>query len=204
VREELIERALLAKLDSIWFRGYEEARFREHFERFCQNTDKIQEQHLRNLILRLDQINARLSKLADGYLEGILKPEVILEKQNILLIEKKDIEEQIKRSGQNQNGVITQRMEKFLELAKNAVINYKSAIPEEKRALVKILTSNREVESKNVIITLDFPFSEFENCQKIIYGGAQRGVPRTWDRLLERLWKYCANQAVFLGKESTL
>ena len=42
-------------------------------------------------------------------------------------------------------------------------LGYKMGLPEEKRDLLKILTSNREVDGKNVDFTLSLPFSEVVN-----------------------------------------
>lgn len=52
---------------------------------------------MKSLQLRLDQISAQFSRLADGYSEGILVGDVVLQKQNALLTEKKDIEDQLEK-----------------------------------------------------------------------------------------------------------
>jgi len=192
IRGEAVEKALLEKFGRIWFPEREEAYFRKRYEEFLQNLGTVQQQQMKSLQLRLDQIGAQLSRLADGYAEGILAAEVVKQKQNALLAEKKDVEEQLQKLKASEKRVIAERMEKFFELAKNAAESYKTGLPEEKRALVKSLTSNLEVRQKNVTVTLDIPFSDFEKCPKTVSGGPERGVLRTWDAVLERVCSYCS------------
>jgi site-specific DNA recombinase len=191
VREDEVEKVLLEKLSVVWFPEREEAHLRKRYEEFLENIGSIEQQRLKGLQLRLDQISAQLSRLADGYSEGVLAADVVKQKQNTLLTEKKDAEEQLERLRAGEKRVIAERMEKFFELAKSAVASYKAGLPEEKRSLVRIMTSNLEVRQKNVSIVLEIPFADFEQCPKNISGGPERGVVRTWDALFERLYAYC-------------
>jgi len=79
------------------------------------------------------------------------------------------------------------RLSEFLELAGNAWLGYKMGILEEKRDLLKIATSNREMDGKNALIEPSAPFYEVANRFKNAYSGPHRDIPRTWDRLLDRL-----------------
>lgn len=82
---------------------------------------------------------------------------------------------------------------------------YKSALPEEKRDLLRIVTSNRRVSEKSVDITLAEPFDQIANRNKITYGAPYRDVPRTLDALLNSLtaW-FKANPTVSFEITSTL
>jgi len=204
VREETVEEALLGTFGGIWFPEAVEGFFLEHFERFCETMDGRQKERVKALRLQFDQFTARLSKLADGYTEGILAPEVVREKQNTLLAEKKGIEEKLGKAETVENQTIKQRMEAFLELAKSAKTSYESGFPDEKRSLVKTLTSNLAVQGKRVAVTLDFPFSDFESCPKSISGAPERGVPRTWEALLERLYAYYVEHPAPLTSEAAV
>lgn len=80
-------------------------------------------------------------------------------------------------------------LEKFLELAGDAWLSHARANPDEKREMVRILTSNRQVSGKNLYLEPSLGFREmvsrFENadCDQ------QRDVPRTLDRILDDLTK---------------
>src|SRR5207245_10823359 len=115
IREEEVEKVLLEKLSRIWFPEREETYFRKRYEEFLENIGTVQQQQVNSLRLRLDQISAQLSRLADGYSEGILAPEVVKEKQNALLAEKKDIEGRLQKVQAGEKRIIAEQMEKFFE-----------------------------------------------------------------------------------------
>jgi len=85
---------------------------------------------------------------------------------------------------------VPDRLAEFLELAGSAYLSYKMGFPEEKRDLLKILTSNREVDGKNVELRLAFPFYEIANRPKISNSAPYREIGRTYDSLLQRLLEH--------------
>ena len=165
-REEMIEKTVLAKFRTIRFSETEEAFFRTRFEEFLHNLGSAQDQNLKSLKLQFDQITAKISRLVDAYAEGILVAEIVREKQNALLAEKKDIENRLASVERQDMIAVTGRMRQFFELARNAEQSYKIALPEEKRDLVRTLTSNLAVEAENLFVELTFPFSELEKCSE--------------------------------------
>jgi len=56
--------------------------------------------------------------------------------------------------------------------------------------LLKIVTSNRFVEGKNVELTLTLPFSLVANRFENVNGVPYRDRPRTMDRLVAKLWEW--------------
>jgi hypothetical protein len=116
----------------------------------------------------------------------VIEKEIFEERKAALLMERKDLEEkmvQLKAGALS----IPDRLSEFLELAKSAYLSYKLGFPEEKRDLVKILTSNREVDGKNVAFTLAIPFNEVANRPKNSNGGPYRDIPRTLGPLVDKL-----------------
>jgi hypothetical protein len=86
---------------------------------------------------------------------------------------------------------IPDKIADFLELVGKAYSSYKIAIPEEKRDLLKIITSNRIIDEKNVVLELNLPFSEIENRSKFPNGSPFRDRPRTvLDNMFDRLCQY--------------
>ena len=81
----------------------------------------------------------------------------------------------------------TKPFEKFLELAGSASLSHEIAFPEEKRDLLKIVTSNREVDGKRVDLKPSLPFLEVANRFQNSNGAPYRDVPRTWNALLAKL-----------------
>lgn len=100
-----------------------------------------------------------------------------------LLMQQKSLEEQV---GQPRSAVLD-RLTKFLELAGDAYLLYQAALPEERRDLLKVVTSNRAVSGKNIAITLKVPFREVADRYSFSNGRAYRGRHRTLDTLLRNL-----------------
>ncbi|MCA1624064.1 MAG: hypothetical protein LC768_18310, partial [Acidobacteria bacterium] len=67
---------------------------------------------------------------------------------------------------------------------------YKTASFQNKRDLVKTLTSNFLVNGKLVFIKLNLPFEMVVNRNSVPSGGPQRDSPRTFHILLEKLVEY--------------
>src|SRR6266516_6259828 len=110
-------------------------------------------------------------------------------KKAALLAEQRGTEEQ--RAALKENpAAVEHRMKEFFELAKSAQSSYELKLPEEKRDFLKIVTSNRSVEGKNIVITLKTPFDEVANWSKNTNGCPLRDTLRTLDRLIQRLVEF--------------
>src|SRR5207249_12155463 len=81
-------------------------------------------------------------------------------------------------------------IKEFFELAKGAQSSYELKLAEEKRDFLKIVTSNRSVEGKNIVITLKTPFDEVANWSKNTNGCPLRDRLRTLDRLIQTLLEF--------------
>ncbi|MGH9896356.1 MAG: hypothetical protein ACREA0_31055, partial [bacterium] len=69
-------------------------------------------------------------------------------------------------------------------------LGYEMGFPEERRDLLKKVTSNREVDGKNIGFRLAIPFDAVANRSKDSNSRPSRDIPRTWDRLITVLWDW--------------
>jgi len=131
----------------------------------------------------------------------VIEKDIFEERKGALLMERKLVEEQLATPVEP----VPARLQKFLELAGDAYLLYKTALAEEKRDFLKIVTSNRQASGRNVEITLAAPFDQVANRNKITYGAPYRDVPRTLDALLKKLieW-FAANPTASFETASTL
>lgn len=186
IREEDVEGQVLAALCLLEFSQKEKEYLRVKVEHIKSDWKSEREALNKNLQLRLDNIMDKVNKLTDAYIDGVIEKELFQQRKAALLMEKKEVEEKLSNSGQEIQS-IPNRLSQFLELAGSVYLQYKLGLPEQKRDLVKNVTSNRQVDGKKVDITFSFPFSEvakrFENAN----GGPYRTIPRTWDQLLPQL-----------------
>ena len=161
--------------------------------------DELCEKELRNTRLSLDQNRARRTRLTDVFLDGSIDRDVFGERKAGLLLEERGLKEKLDNLGQKDGNALV-RLERFLELAKSASVLYKQALPEEKRDLLRKLTSNLRVAGKNVDVELTIPARLIANREKNSCCTPERGVPRTaahleLDGMLEKLFTFFASQS---------
>jgi DNA invertase Pin-like site-specific DNA recombinase len=190
VREEVAETAFVGALQRLRFSD-DELRYlgaeRYNSLRLSSYHEEDQRKALR---LRLEQIRVRLSKLADAYIDSVLDQEMYVHKKNSLLLEEQTVMERLENLGSEGN--IRERVEGFLELANKAHLSYQSGIFEERRELVKTVTSNFVRKGKFVIPKLHYPFELVAERHKSFDGGPRRDVARTLSPLLSALYDYVA------------
>jgi DNA invertase Pin-like site-specific DNA recombinase len=186
VREETVDLAIAPLVAQLMFdpeeleyvRGWvDDARAHEHTR--CQ-------QELHSAWLQLDNIRTRLSRLTDAFIDGTIEKPVFESRKAGLLIDEQRTAEII-RNLEVGNGGALERLERFLELVKNAPVAYENAEPDEKLDLVKNLLSNLRLIDKKVDVALKPGVLLIANRPKPQYGAPYRGVHRTWDKLLKEL-----------------
>jgi hypothetical protein len=189
VREDSVEEAILERLRPLQFSRAEQDYLSARAELLGHDWSKRRDEQREAHALRLGQIRDRLGRLTDAYLDGVIEKSLFEERKTALLMEQRDLEENL--VADNSGGPsVPDRLSEFLELAGSAYSLYKKALPEEKRDLLKIVTSNRVVEGKNVDLVLAQPFRIVAERSETSYGGAYRDRPRTGSRLIQVLWRW--------------
>jgi hypothetical protein len=145
-----------------------------------------QEDDTRNMNVKLGQIKGRLNRLTDAYLDEALDKAMFEARKKSLLIDQKTTEENLANLARN-GGATPTKLEKFLEQAGNAGLSHALAVPEERRDMVKIFTSNRLVNEKKVDFKPSLPFQEIVNRPNYDYCDPQQDIPRTWDKIIDSL-----------------
>jgi DNA invertase Pin-like site-specific DNA recombinase len=189
VREEVIEVQFMEFLQTLCFNKEEERLFRRHIKQAYQNVESYRESNAQALNLELGRIRERLSKITDAYIDGMLEKAIYWEKKNSLLMEEQTTKEHLANLDAGEREAL-RRVEAFLELLKNAYLSYKLATKEEKRQLVKIITSNLLVKEKSLIIEPNYPFKVVSEREKSLNGSPSWCVPRTLLALLQELCVY--------------
>jgi len=188
IREEAVELRIEESLQPLQFDGRERAYLGQRLAKITVEWSFERDDQTAALKMRVGQMQDRLARLTDAYIDRVIEKEIFEERKGALLMERKRVEEQLAAPVEP----VPVRLSKFLELAGDAYLLYKSAVPEEKRDFLKIVTSNRDVSEKNVDITLAAPFDQVANRNKISYGAPYRDVPRTLDALLKNLMTWFA------------
>jgi hypothetical protein len=136
--------------------------------------------------MRLANIQERLARLTDAYIDRTIDKELFEERKGALLNERAALNEQRAIVASTRRS-IPDVLREFLELASRAKILYEMAIPEEKRDLLKIISSNRVLNDKKVVVELSHPFDDIAKRHLNTDGAPYADIPRTWEALLPKL-----------------
>src|SRR6266516_231942 len=189
VREEVIETEIRSTLEPVQFPEAAEAFFGEKVAKLREGWVQQQEHQIGALNLQSARLTERLDRLTDAYIDRKIEKDIYERKKAALLAEQRGTEEQ--RAALKENpAAVEHRMKEFFELAKSAQSSYELKLPEEKRDFLKIVTSNRSVEGKNIVMTLKTPFDEVASWSKNTDGCPLRDRLRTLDRLIQRLVEF--------------
>ena len=188
IREEAVDELIGQVLTPLRLDAEEMAYLKARLPQLKANWQTQRESEIKALTLRQGQLQDRLNRLTDAFIDGTIEKPLFEERKRALLLERKSLEEtmaDLRHDGQ----AGPDRIAEFLELAGTAYFLYETAKADEKRDFLKIVTSNRNVDGKNLEITLSNPFAELAKRHLVTSSPPYRDIPRTWDRLLNTLIK---------------
>lgn len=204
IREERIDEEMRARLWAIRLRDDELLGLQEMIDELRADMGLRHEDLAQSVRLQLQNIESRLSRLMDAFLDGTIEGTLFEQKKRALLLEKIDTEERLAATTANKESV-PKHLEEFLELTKTLPLSYEMGIFEEKREILKTVTSNLYVDGKNVAVELRSPFQDVANRQFSLNGAPYRDTPRTdMAQLFDRLVAFFrAGNEVPMGGEGT-
>jgi site-specific DNA recombinase len=124
------------------------------------------------------KVTDKLERLTDAYIENILNKETYNNKRGELLMELKVYQSKNKDITLQKESIF-RKANNYLEFLKNLVVAFNSGILEEKRKIVKIITSNLSFSENKLSIVMKSPFLELANRSLLLSGGHVRPIPRT-------------------------
>jgi site-specific DNA recombinase len=175
IREDVAERELLRLLGRLKFSDDEKVTLDRELQTLCAERNQQEDAAAKALSFRLQQVASRLDRLTDAYLDGAIEKEIFEARKMTLLTERREIEELRRAGSRSRTDILAQT----LELANNACLLYENASMAEKRELIEIVSSNREVYDKTLVFTLVRAFAEIENRTRLQNGGPSRDSVRT-------------------------
>ena len=179
VRERDVEAAVKQVLASIQLADHEADEIMEEIKRLRACWTSERRELLASLSLELGHVQKRLDRLIDAFVDGAIDNDSYYERKARLTRDRQLLNERLASAKQSQD-IIADRLSKFLELSKTAYQSYLRANPYEKRETVELVTSNRRVDRKNVVIEPRIPFLALAKWRTIPIGDPHRGAPRTF------------------------
>jgi site-specific DNA recombinase len=189
VREEQIHQMLIAALRRLKFNRAEHQYLETELLTLRTNWASQRETELNTRRLQLGQINDRLTRLTDAFIDGSLEKQLFDDRKTCLLMNRKDVEEQLTVLSRPDHSV-PDRIAKYLELASSAYRCYEIADTDERRDLVVTLTSNRRVSAKQIDLTLAQPFAAIAKRSENSKGVPHRDIPRTFGALIATITEF--------------
>jgi hypothetical protein len=142
----------------------------------CWTTDAEAER--KSIGLRLEQNRERMARLTDAFIDQTIEKEVFEERKADLLQTRVNLQERLLSVGVSSQS-LPDRLVEFFELVEKAPLLYEMGFPEEKRDLLKLLTSNRLIGPNEVVVAPSAPFEYLAKSAGVTSGGPTRGRLRT-------------------------
>jgi len=116
IRDDLLTASVIENLRPLQMASKEKEYMRTVLGEMHAETQQQREEVIRSLAAHLGNVQERLSRLTDAYLDGVLDKNILQEKQKSLLEERKRIEGQL-RIVQQRHDLMVERLKEFLDFA---------------------------------------------------------------------------------------
>jgi DNA invertase Pin-like site-specific DNA recombinase len=179
VREDYVEHFVKNCLSTISLSRKEISHIETLFDGRKEHLGDIIEERVQGLTLQLSKYEKENERLLDAYLENIIDSETLSIKKEQILFKKREIQESISNARNMENEGVLSEESKFLELCYKPLKLYDSAILEEKREMLKNITSNLTVRGRSISFTMLSPYRELANRDILVLGDVTRGNTRT-------------------------
>ena len=189
VREETVDKAFLAVFAPLRLDTRETEYLASRLRTLQVDWEHEKASRREVLSLRLPKLEERLTRITDAFLDGLIDRESFENRKTALLMERQEIRDQLLTAPEANR---SDRLAEILELVKSAYVSYEMGLPEEKRELVEIITSNRVLTGKQLEASLKIPFEEVAERFRNSNGGPRRAIHRTWNGILDYLVKWLA------------
>jgi len=180
VREDVIDSQMQAVLDKLWIPSYEIDQLEVELSYLQSERYKQRDELLKSAELNLTNVDAKIARLTDAYIDRMIDKETFDTLNHKLLHERlcaKDSLEEL----QTQVTENDQKTQKFLELTRAISINKDKANGDENRDLLKSVTSNFQIDGKKLVLTLKKPFQVVADDSRFCCGEPYRATSRTFD-----------------------
>jgi DNA invertase Pin-like site-specific DNA recombinase len=175
IREDALDQAVLRMLQRLVLPDSEVATCREAIEAAAEQRNSTRDASRAQLTGQLGELTVRMNRLTDVYLEGGIDKEVHDERRAALVLERQRVTDALAHveADTDRGGRL---LLQCVELLRSPEKLYESATSDEKRRLLKILTSNRIVNGKTVTLSTAEPFCFLPSAQENTSSALDRGL----------------------------
>lgn len=173
VREELIDHGIIEALNDLVLSKEELGELAEEFKRYAESATTNETVEQQSLRLKIAALNARLERLTDAFIDRLIERDVFEERKAGLLAERASTMDSIGDIEAGHGGIaarLTQMFELLKALQNKEIIGNS----EDRRDLIKNLSSNLQLKGKNLVVTWHSPFDLIALRHNSAYGGPYR------------------------------
>ncbi len=185
VREEYVEEHIRSRFERATLTNLEASAVEAEIVALTSSRTEQLESLRAGLELQRAQLQSRIDRLVDAYMDRVIDKEAFDARRTTLMFEEANLKERVAALSDSAFSSKDAVMEIF-ERAKSLHSSYVSGNPEEKRELLDRVTSNRRVQQKEVVFTLNSPFAELANRPLLIDGDPKREDVRTLIHIITR------------------
>lgn len=200
IREELIHELVKETLHQIKFNSVEVKILNELLEQAQVNWSETQKGLEESIRLQNNKLTLKLERLTDAYLESVIDKEQFEDKKGQILVEQQELRNKEVHI-ESQKEAIFKKAKNFLGLLKDLRKSFIIATIEEKRKILKFITSDLTIQGKNLLLTMQSPFNEISNRPDFLLGELKRDTPRT--KIAELAICFCKHSSLLAHHNST-
>jgi DNA invertase Pin-like site-specific DNA recombinase/uncharacterized Zn finger protein (UPF0148 family) len=186
VREDAVEALVATNLAKLAFNVEEKEYLTTRIKELKARWIEDKESELMNLRVKHEQVSERLRRLTDAYLDQAIERDLFEERKASLLFERQAVTERMKDLSENRTS-IPDELQNFIELAHDAYSLYQMALPDKKRRLVQMVTSNFFCREKTLDFAMKEPFQAVASRSVYSNGGPPKAVHGTLDLLIKNI-----------------
>lgn len=188
IREEQIDEHFGMVLRTIALPAHALADLRDEFAFLMKEKFGTREHVRKTRILALRQIEHRLQSLTDRYLDGDLDRESFLARKSGLVADQIGLREALEEID-NAGRPVGTKFEQFFELQKRLLKRENRPKSAELVQMVEIVSSNRSLVDKNLLIDWKHEYFELQNWNAVPDGCPKRDSSRTKDKQIAEIQK---------------
>jgi site-specific DNA recombinase len=181
VREEALESVIVGALTKVKISDDDIIALGRKID--AETHTQAHDNKLRSAKLQLAQIDERLDRLTDALVDHHIDGQAFAKRKERLISERSRLVEMVESIIKLPN---PQDLRKFLELLKNLGTLYYSSQPREKRQIVQLATSNRNISGKYIWLEPANWLATAENAIRGLIGDPSRPTSRTSPEMREQ------------------
>lgn len=178
IREDVVEQYFKNVLASIAISDDELVQLKKVLREENDTITSRQEDIIKGYKLQQTQLKQREQKLIHAYLDNLIDKNEFENMKSNILLKIQELNEKININTSSKTGLLDVINEK-LELCNMSIKLYDTGISEEKREIVKNITSNVVVIEKKVRFTIPSPYCDIANRDVLVSSGDKQDTNRT-------------------------